>query len=122
MSRQSLDEYQGGPLGYSSAVVNSQLVSIAPKAAYSPLVWGPVYTGAAWQRQGVYVAPPVTPSPESGFGGYGNPASAFGAAAPAPTAHSEGGNPFHLTKSPVVWVLIFFAASLALLHFVHYKG
>jgi hypothetical protein len=113
---------QGNPIGYESAVVNGQLVNVAPAAAFNPLVWGPVYTGAAWQRQGVYVAPPVTPSPASGFGGTGTAVSSFGGGAPAPTATSETGNPFHLTKSPVIWVLVFFAVSLFLLHFVHYKG
>lgn len=106
-------------LGYESAVVNGQLVNVAPAAAFNPLVWGPVYTGAAWQRQGVYVAPPVATGGGLGTGGgYG---AALGLPG-SPTAQSHTGNPFHLTKSPVLWVLVFFVASLLLLHFVHYKG
>lgn len=104
-------------LGYESAVVNGQLVNVAPAAAFDPIVWGPVYTGAAWQRQGVYVAPPVASSAASNAA-TGSPTNPFS----TPTATASGGNPFHLTKSPVIWVLVFLAVSLVLLHTVHYKG
>lgn len=113
--------YGGSQLGYTSAQVNSQLVNIAPKAAYDPLIFGAMYTGpSAWPRQGVYQVPPVTPSPE--MQGMMNP-SEYGSASPytMPTATSETGNPFHLTKSPLWWAIGFLVLSLLLLHKVVYK-
>lgn len=106
--------------GYTTEAVNSQLVNVAPKAAYEPLIFGAMYTGPAmWPRQGVYVVPPVLPSPEmradmapETYGGVAN--------VPYPTAMSETGNPYHLQKSPVLWVLIFLAFALFMLHKVHY--
>ncbi len=91
------------PLGYESEVVNGQLVNVAPKAAYDPLIFGQMFaTGGMWPRQGVYNVPPVLPS--------------------FPSATSERGNPFHLTKSPLWWALGFLVFSLAMLHFVHFPS
>lgn|SRR5215469_13142343 len=107
-------------LGYESAVVNGQLVNVAPAAAYDPIIWGPAYAGpAAWPRQGVYNVPPVLPSPElrqveapSSYGATGT--------YPFPTATSEAGNPFHLTKSPLIWAIVLLVFSLWMLHYVHF--
>lgn len=112
------------PTGYESVAVNGQLVNVAPATAYDPLIFGQQYaTTGAWPRQGVYTAPPVLPSPElqaamapASYGGSsaGNPVM--------PTAMGENGNPFHLTKSPVLWAIGFLVFAVAMLHFVHYKG
>lgn len=109
--------------GYESVAVNGQLVPIAPASAYDPLAFAAEYGGGgSWPRQGVYTAPPVLPSPEmqqamapASYGGTGS-------GVPAPTATSEMGNPFHLTKSPVLWAIAFLVISVGMLHFVHYKG
>lgn len=108
-------------IGYESAVVNGQLVNIAPKAAFDPLIFGAMYTtGGMWPRQGVYNVPPVLPSaslqaaaaPES----YGSSGSY-----PYPSASDEQGSPFSMTKSPLWWALGFLVVSLLMLHFIHYK-
>lgn len=114
-------DFEGPPIGYSSAVVNSQLVNIIPRAAYDPLIFGAEYaTGGMWPRQGVYNVPPVLPSPElqaeMAPGAYGATGTY-----PYPTATDEQGSPFHPTKSPLWWALGFLALSLVLLTFIHYK-
>lgn len=108
-------------LGYTSQVINGQLVNVAPSQAFNPLTFGQAYTGPAmWPRQGVYNVPPILPSaalqtsmaPQAyGAGGF-----------PFPTAMSESGNPYHLTKSPLWWALGFLAAGLLLLQHVHFHG
>lgn len=113
-------DYSGAPLGYTSEVINSQLVNVAPKAAYDPVIFGAMYTGPAmWPRQGVYNVPPVLPSPD--LQSTMAPTSYGVATYPFPTATSETGNPFHLTKSPVIWVLVFLVFSLFMLHKVHWS-
>jgi len=107
------------PIGYSSAQVNSQLVNIAPRPGYDPLIFGQAYTGPAyWPRQGVYNVPPVMPSstlqtsmaPASyGFSGY-----------PVPTSNA-GNNPFHPTKSPLWLALLFLIGGVLMLQHIHYK-
>lgn len=114
-------DYEGPPIGYSSAVVNSQLIPIVPKAAYDPLIFGAEFaTGGMWPRQGVYNVPPVLPSPElqaeMAPGSYGATGTY-----PYPTATSDSGNPFHLTKSPLWWALGFLVLALAGLYFIHWK-
>jgi hypothetical protein len=117
-----MSDVQGPPIGYGSAVVNGELIPIAPKSAYDPLIFGSVFApGGMWPRQGVYNIPPIIPNPDmvsydvsSGGGVYTSPGS-------FPTQTDEKGNPFHLTKSPVVWALVALVFSLAMLHFVHYK-
>jgi hypothetical protein len=109
-------------LGYESEVVNGQLVNVAPAPAYDPIIWGPAYVGPnGWPRQGVYNVPPVMPSPElqqtMAPGSYGATAPST---VPFPTAMSEKGNPFHLTKSPVIWVIVLLIFSLAMLQYVHF--
>jgi hypothetical protein len=106
------------PTGYTSQAVNGQLVTVAPAAAYDPIIFGAVYTGSAWPRQGVYNVPPVTPSPEMQAAGTSTSGSGY---PPTPTAGSASGNPYHLTKSPVIWVIVFLAFSLFMLTKVHWS-
>jgi len=108
-------------IGYQSAAVNDQLVNVAPGAAYTPLAFGPAYTGPGmWPRQGVYNVPPILPSPS--LQRSMAPAS-YGASGsyPFPTATGETGSPFSLKGSPVLWAFGFLAVGLALLYFIHYK-
>ena len=112
-------------IGYESAMVNDQLVNVAPGQAYAPLTFGSEYTGPGmWPRNGVFNVPPVVPSPadQAGMaptqlGSGGN----YGGSLPAPTMASETGNTFHLTKSPVLWALGFLVIGMLLLMYVHYK-
>lgn len=112
-------------IGYGSAAVNDQLVPIPVMAAFHPLAFGPTYTGPAmWPRQGVYNVPPILPSPDMQAS---MPASAYGATPgedgtyDAPTALSTSGSPWHITKSPLIWALLFLVVGLAGLHFIHFK-
>lgn len=109
-------------LGYESAVVNGQLVNIAPQQAFNPLTFGQAYAPSGmWPRQGVYNTPPVLPS--GSLMGSMAPASYGGSGFPMPTATSPSGNPFHPTKSPLIWGLFFlFAGLLALQHIHWHKG
>jgi hypothetical protein len=119
---QNLDEWQGQPIGYGSAVVNSQLIGIAPKSAYDPLVFAGAYSGPGWPRQGVYDVPPVVPSAESSSAyAWSNPAGMGAPGGTYPTATDETGSPFSVSKSPLWWALGFIAASLLFLHYVVYK-
>jgi hypothetical protein len=109
-----------GPIGYGSAAVNSQLVPVPVRAAFDPLTFGQAYTGPQfWPRQGVYNVPPVLPSgalqqsmAPASYGGIGNP---------PPTASSEKGNPFHPTKSPLIFALVFLFAGILMLQHIHYR-
>jgi len=108
-------------LGYESEVINGQLVNVAPKAAFDPLIFGAYYTGPAmWPRQGVYNVAPVLPSPD--MQATMAPAT-YGATGtyPFPTATSASGNPFHLAKAPTLWVLVFLAFALFMLYKVHWS-
>ena len=110
------------PIGYGSAAVNSQLVPVPVKSAFDPLTFGQAYTGPAyWPRQGVYNVPPVMPSGSlqssmapASYGGL------MGSAA-TPTASNEKGNPFHPTKSPLIFALVFLFAGILMLQHIHYK-
>lgn len=112
-------------VGYTSQIINSQLVNVAPEQAFNPLTFGQAYTGPAmWPRQGVYSIPPILPSPELQAAqsplAYGaNPA--YGGTTPMPSAMGPGGNPFHLTKSPLWWALGFLTIGLLLLQHVHWR-
>lgn len=120
-------------IGYGSVAVNDQLVPLPVQSAYNPWSFGPVFTGPAfWPRQGVYNVPPIiSPGAVAAAGGAmagGNPGSSMGVTAdgrPSPTLPTQvgpGGNPWHVTKSPVLWALGFLIVGLWMLHFVHYKG
>lgn len=112
-------------LGYETAIVNSQMVNVAPGQAFAPLTFGSTYTGPGmWPRNGVYNVPPVTPSPGT-WAGTDSDVSMSGGGHPAPSASamtSSGGvNFFSPTKSPLLMALFFLAAGLGMLHFIHYK-
>lgn len=108
------------PLGYETAVVNGQMISVAPQAAYDPLIFGPAFTGPGmWNRQGVYNVPPMMPS--GALQGAQAPA-AYGWTSPTvPSATSEAGSPFHPTKSPLPMALLFLALGILMLQYIHYK-
>lgn len=106
-------------LGYETQVVNGNMVNVAPGQAFNPLTFGQAYTGPAmWPRQGVYNVPPVLPS--AALQGTMAPQS-YGAMYPAPTATSESGSPFHLTKSPLWWGLGFLVIGILMLQHIHYR-
>lgn len=108
-------------LGYGSAAVNSQLFPVPVRQAFDPLTFGQAYTGPGmWPRQGVYNVPAVMPS-----GALQNsmaPAQ-YGATGgySVPTPASETGNPFHPTKSPLIFALAFLFVGVLMLQHVHYK-
>ena len=113
-------------LGYETAIVNSQMVNVAPGQAYAPLTFGSAYTGPGmWPRNGVYNVPPVMPSASSVQG------NTMGADASGPGMHplpsagsvSQNGNTnyFSPRRSPLIWAVGFLAVGLAMLHFIHYK-
>lgn len=120
------------PLGYESAVINGQLVPVAPAQAFSPLTYGATLSGPGyWPRGGQWNVPPLLPnaaavsgmasfSPDMGeSGGYTSDMQ------PMPTSGSMNGqgkpNWFHPTKSPVLWAVGLLVLSLFMLHKVHYK-
>jgi hypothetical protein len=107
-------------LGYETQVVNGQMVNVAPKAGFDPIIFGQAYTGPGyWPRQGVYNVPPVMPS--GSLQGSMAPASYGYSGFPVPSATSESGSPFHPTKSPLVFGLFFLIAGILMLQYVHYK-
>jgi len=108
------------PLGYGSAAVNAQLVPVPVKSAFDPLTFGTAYTGPGmWPRQGVYNVPPVMPagSLQSSMA----PAAYGGTGFSVPTPASESGNPFHPTKSPLIFALVFLFAGVLMLKHIHYR-
>lgn len=115
-------------LGYESTIVNSQLINVAPGQAYSPLTFGSQYTGPGmWPRNGVFNTPPVMPSASSVQGGSmgGMGGDAYGGGHPMPTAGSitsnGDANYFSIKHSPLIWAVVFLAAGLGMLHFIHYS-
>lgn len=116
-------------VGYESTVVNGQLIPIAPMQAFAPLTFGSAYTGPGmWPRNGVYNVPPVVPSAGtwegSNGGAGGGPMDNYGGAT-LPTwagaSKTGGANPFHPTKSPLLWAVGFLVVGLWALHSIHYK-
>lgn len=105
-------------IGYESAAVNGQLVNIAPRAGYDPIIFGQAYTGPAyWPRQGVYNVPPVMPN--AALQGSMAPASFGYTGFPVPTANTE--NPFHPTKSPLWLGLLFLIIGILMIQHIHYR-
>lgn len=108
-------------LGYGTEVVNGQMVNVAPKAGYDPLIFGQAYVGPGmWPRQGVYNVPPVLPAGNlqasmapAAYGGTGS--------AVLPSSMSENGSPFHPTKSPLWMALVFLVLGILMLQYIHYK-
>lgn len=108
------------PIGYESAVVNGQMVNVAPKAGYDPVIFGQAYTGPGmWLRQGVYNVPPVLPSGE--LQGSMAPSSFGYTGYAVPTATSEKGSPFHPTKSPLWFGLAFLIIGVLMIQHIHYR-
>lgn len=107
-------------LGYESQVVNGQLVNVAPKAGYDPIIFGQSYTGPSyWPRQGVYNVPPMLPSGE--LQGSMAPQAYGYTGMPVPTMTSEKGSALHITKGPVVFGLLFLIVGVLMLQHIHYK-
>lgn len=114
-------------LNYGSAVVNGQLIPVAPEQAFDPLTYGAVLSGPGyWPRGGQWNVPPLLPSATatSAATEYSPDMSGGGDGAMMPTSSkmSSSGkvNWLHPTKSPVLWVVGLLALSLFLLHKVHY--
>jgi len=111
-------------LGYETLGVNDQLVNVAPGQAYAPLTFGPAYTGPGfWPRNGVYNVPPVVPSPadQAGMAPTQIAAGNYGGSIPMPSVSSASGNPFHPTKSPLIFGMVFFVLGVLMLQYIHYK-
>jgi hypothetical protein len=107
-------------LGYESQVVNGQLVNVAPKAGYDPIIFGQAYTGPGmWMRQGVYNVPPVLPS--GALQGSMSPNSYGYTGVSVPTMSSPKGSVMHPTKSPVIFGLAFLIIGILMLQHIHYK-
>jgi hypothetical protein len=112
-------------IGYSSDVVNGQLIHIAPKQGYAPLTFGQAYSGPRFDSsQAVYNVPPVVPNTSMG-GGIGSVAGQT-VGTPLPTAGGLKGNGgvnfFHPTKSPLPMALIFLIGGLLMLKYIHFGG
>lgn len=119
-------------LGYESALINGQLVPVAPAQAFDPLTYGSVLSGPGyWPRNGQWNLPPLMPnatatsatmdySPD--FAGEGNAGAEYGGMPTAGSVNPKTGkmNFLHPTKSPVWWTIGLLGLSLFLLHKVHY--
>jgi hypothetical protein len=107
-------------LGYQTAVVNGQMVNVAPSAGYDPLIFGQAYTGPAfWPRQGVYNVPPVLPSGQ--LQSSMAPASYGYNGVAVPTATNENGSFFSPTKSPLWMALAFLIVGVLMIQHIHYR-
>jgi hypothetical protein len=111
-------------LGYETQVVNGQMVNVAPKAGYNPIIFGQAYASPSmWPRQGVYNVPPVIPSgalqASMAPAAYGQ--SGGGTGNMVPTSGSASGSPFSFTKSPLPIALLFLAAGILMLQHIHYR-
>jgi hypothetical protein len=107
-------------LGYESSVVNGQLINVAPRAGFDPIIFGQAYTGPAyWPRQGVYNVPPVMPS--GALQGSMAPSQYGYTGIPVPTSSSDSGNVLHPTKGPVVFGLLFLIVGVLMLQYIHYR-
>jgi hypothetical protein len=109
-------------IGYESAVINSQLVNVAPLQGYNPLVMGRAYTPVgAWPRQGVYNVPPVLPA---GSLQQSMAPAAYGGTVSTgvlPTMADDQGSPFSVKSSPLWWGLGFLILGVLMLQHIHYK-
>jgi hypothetical protein len=107
-------------LGYETAVVNGQMVNVAPKAGFDPIIFGQSYVGPAmWPRQGVYNVPPVQPS--GALQGSMAPAQFGWTSQAMPSATDSQGNPFSPTKSPLWMALAFLIVGILMLQHIHYR-
>jgi hypothetical protein len=112
------------PTAWGSDSVNGQLVPRAPASAFYPLVFSAAFTGPAmYPKQGTYQVPPVLPSAylsqNQAPGQFGN-ATPMNSGAVLPTATSETGNPWHATKSPLLFAFGALVLGLFMLHYIHW--
>lgn len=112
-------------LGYTSAVVNGQLVDLPPEAAIAPLSMGASFTGPGYYPLGgQYLTPPVLPSPTANMGAAAySPDGSGGVNFPtAGKINSDGSvNFFSVKKSPLLWVIGLLVVSLVMLHKIHFR-
>jgi hypothetical protein len=111
------------PTAWGSDAVNGQLVPRVPASAVFPLTFSAAYTGPAmYPKQGTYQVPPVLPNSyitaNSAPGQFGN--ATPGASTVSPTATSETGNPWHPTKSPLLFAFGALVLGLFMLHYIHW--
>jgi hypothetical protein len=114
-------------LGYESAVINGQLVPVAPSQAFDPLTYGSVLSGPGfWPAGSQYNLPPLLPNQSANVGvqSFQADLSVNPQSSSVPTAGAMNANGsinwLHPTKSPVWWVLGLLALALFMLHKVHY--
>jgi hypothetical protein len=113
------------PVAWGSDTVNGQLVPRAPASAFYPLTFSALYTGPGiWPKQGTYQVPPQLPAPyirnTAAPGQFGNATPMSGSYSNMPTATSETGNPWHPTKSPLLFAFAFLVIGLFMLHYIHW--
>jgi hypothetical protein len=112
------------PTSWGSDQVNGQLVPRVPSSAVFPLVFSAAYTGPAmYPKQGTYQVPPVLPAAylqNSQAAGQFGPATPMPTGGGLPTAMSETGNPYHPTKSPLLFAFMFLVLGLFMLHYIHW--
>lgn len=114
------------PTAWGSDTVNGQLVPRAPASAFYPLTFSGQYTGPGmWPKQGTYQVPPVLPpaytSNTMAPGQFGNatPMPTSGGSV-MPTSMSQTGNPWHATKSPLLFAFGALVIGLFMLHYIHW--
>lgn len=112
------------PTSWGSDTVNGQLVPRTPASAIFPLTFSAAYTGPGiWPKQGTYQVPPVTPGAfqtSTGAPGQYGPAAMVSGGGGLPTWSSETGNPWHPTKSPLLFAFGFLVLGLFMLHYIHW--
>lgn len=113
------------PTAWGSDTVNGQLVPRVPSSAVFPLTFSAAYTGPAmYPKQGTYQVPPVLPSSyvanNAAPGQMGNATPMAGGGGGIPTMMSETGNPWHPTKSPLLFAFGALVLGLFMLHYIHW--
>lgn len=113
------------PTAWGSDTVNGQLVPRAPASAFYPLTFSAMYTGPGmWPKQGTYQVPPQLPpayiSSTMAPGQMGNATPMPSNSGNIPTSMSETGNPWHATKSPLLFAFGFLVVGLFMLHYIHW--
>jgi hypothetical protein len=111
------------PTAWGSDTVNGQLVPRVPSSAVFPLTFSAAYTGPAmYPKQGTYQVPPVLPASymanNNAPGQYGN--ATPGAGGTTPMSMSETGNPWHPTKSPLLFAFGALVLGLFMLKYIHW--
>jgi hypothetical protein len=109
------------PTSWGSDTVNGQLVPRAPSSAYFPLTFSSAYTGPGmYPKQGTFQVPPVLPNSyitdTLAPGQFGNATPAASQSLPGNMA----GNPYHPTKSPLLFAFAALVIGLFMLHYIHW--